>query len=532
MTEAARVSVIFTARSIASWILAVLLIPAALQAQETIIYSDSSGSKLNSLTAYGTPTPLAVPTGWVGVISDLSISKCSIVQSDPGINRGQIFQTDLSADTSSFLRSTTPYYFLSSVLALAETGSLYFGITTFLRQGLLSNNASSDTNLHSGTRFFALSYDPQDNVIYNLECANGSDTCSIRKRDLNGSLLATIHSGVTGRDIELDLNARRIYWVENASPVKIRRSDLDGDNAEDVVTTGLRFVTRLAIDQENQKLLWTDLGTGKLQRANLDGSSVEDLLSDLVYPSALAVMTSADDSDGDLTANCADECPLDAAKIAPGDCGCGNPDTDANSNSISDCIEPTATPTSTPTITPTPTETATSVPTATPTVTSTATVTPTATASATPSSTASSTPTATPTTMPTEVPTLTPTTVPTATAPPANTPEPTATPIRAPNSPKQAIDTATDLKEVIQTITGAPKDSSRRETQQLTRTFVGSIRKGLETRKFTAQQRTRFTAFRAAAEKLYRADKKSVKTAKKQTLQALDQFIRSLRTPR
>jgi len=45
------------------------------------------------------------------------------------------------------------------------------------------------------------------------------------------------------------------------------------------------------------------------------------------------------DTDGDLTADCIDGCPSDPLKIAPGQCGCGFPDTDTDGDSTADCID-------------------------------------------------------------------------------------------------------------------------------------------------------------------------------------------------
>jgi hypothetical protein len=45
------------------------------------------------------------------------------------------------------------------------------------------------------------------------------------------------------------------------------------------------------------------------------------------------------DSDGDGVANCDDGCPDDPAKQAPGPCGCGVPDVDTNSNGTADCLD-------------------------------------------------------------------------------------------------------------------------------------------------------------------------------------------------
>ena len=70
-----------------------------------------------------------------------------------------------------------------------------------------------------------------------------------------------------------------MYWTE-ASPADfmIQRANLDGTNIE-LLVTGLVSPSGIALDVAAGKMYWTDIGTGKIQRANLDGSVVEDLLT-------------------------------------------------------------------------------------------------------------------------------------------------------------------------------------------------------------------------------------------------------------
>ena len=45
------------------------------------------------------------------------------------------------------------------------------------------------------------------------------------------------------------------------------------------------------------------------------------------------------DSDGDGTADCADGCPQNANKTAPGACGCDVPDTNTDGDAYADCVD-------------------------------------------------------------------------------------------------------------------------------------------------------------------------------------------------
>lgn len=70
----------------------------------------------------------------------------------------------------------------------------------------------------------------------------------------------------------------KIYWVDDGTN-KIQRANIDGSNVEDLVTSGLDRPYAIALDVSNDKMYWTDFGTDKIQRANLDGTNIEDLVT-------------------------------------------------------------------------------------------------------------------------------------------------------------------------------------------------------------------------------------------------------------
>ena len=67
-----------------------------------------------------------------------------------------------------------------------------------------------------------------------------------------------------------------MYWTDRHHDTnKIQRSNLDGSGVEDLVTT--RYPDGVALDVSGGKMYWTAWGTEKIQRSNLDGSGVENL---------------------------------------------------------------------------------------------------------------------------------------------------------------------------------------------------------------------------------------------------------------
>ena len=82
----------------------------------------------------------------------------------------------------------------------------------------------------------------------------------------------------------------KMYWA-NLDSDKIQRANLDGSGVEDLVE-GLK-IARVALDVATGKMYWTDRDSDKIQRANLDGSGVEDLVDGLDDPFAIALDVAA-----------------------------------------------------------------------------------------------------------------------------------------------------------------------------------------------------------------------------------------------
>ena len=104
----------------------------------------------------------------------------------------------------------------------------------------------------------------------------------------SSAVTVTVPGTVTQPDPQPS-GASKLYWSDWGTD-KIQRADLDGSNVEDLVAgAGLNGPDGLSLDLAGGKIYWADAGTNKIQRANLDGSGVEDLVTGLGIPYGLAL---------------------------------------------------------------------------------------------------------------------------------------------------------------------------------------------------------------------------------------------------
>jgi DNA-binding beta-propeller fold protein YncE len=98
----------------------------------------------------------------------------------------------------------------------------------------------------------------------------------IYRADLDGSnteLLVTLvpsGEGPDPRTLALDLLANRMYWTTTGprSPGKIQRANLDGSNVQDVLAAGTP--TAIALDPRGGKFYFADSGYAAIFQSNLD----------------------------------------------------------------------------------------------------------------------------------------------------------------------------------------------------------------------------------------------------------------------
>ena len=134
------------------------------------------------------------------------------------------------------------------------------------------------------------------NIALDLEAGKiyWTELDKIRRANLDGSNAEDLVTETRmARGLALDLGARQMYWT-NTGTGKIRRASLKGNRVKDLVT-GLRYPADIVLDLYSRKMYWIDIDVnteiGKIQRANLDGSNVTDVLTGLDFPFDIALDT-------------------------------------------------------------------------------------------------------------------------------------------------------------------------------------------------------------------------------------------------
>ncbi len=125
-------------------------------------------------------------------------------------------------------------------------------------------------------------------VIYDFETKNRYEV-SVRASDGQGGSV-TIDVTINLTDVGEPQAMPELYWAD-AGRDKIQRADLDGSNVEDLLTSadGVVGPVGLALDVAGGKMYWTEWEEDKIRRANLDGSNSEDLIASGRAPVWLAL---------------------------------------------------------------------------------------------------------------------------------------------------------------------------------------------------------------------------------------------------
>lgn len=131
--------------------------------------------------------------------------------------------------------------------------------------------------------------------LYWTEDGTSGQFYAILRANTDGSEIEILLDATTiskPRGLGLDLVNEKMYWAEREQQKgvggKIRRANLDGSNIEDLIGSG-RNTSALELDLVGRKMYWTSNHEGEVWRANLDGSLPQLLLAGLDNPLGLVL---------------------------------------------------------------------------------------------------------------------------------------------------------------------------------------------------------------------------------------------------
>lgn len=148
-----------------------------------------------------------------------------------------------------------------------------------VQRSTLDGPAIEEVGVLSGLLDTPFVFDLQNATIYGWQSAVDESLRGVARANLDGAnqeLIVPIPFG-PANDFALDVEAGHLYWIRGIVDGMIQRADLDGENVTELVT-GLDWTSRLAVDTLNAKIYWvseTEEQEAVLWRANLDGSGQE-----------------------------------------------------------------------------------------------------------------------------------------------------------------------------------------------------------------------------------------------------------------
>ena len=184
-----------------------------------------------------------------------------------------------------------------SLTAPEEAGTYYYGacVQSVSGEHDTTNNCSDAVRVTVSSEFV---FTPSTSTLSHMYWT-ALDAGIIYRANLDGSnaepLITRSSEALFG--LALDVAGGQIYWTAltvtlTASEGGIYRANLDGSNVETLLT-GELFPFSLALDVAGGQIYWTGIDPeaeeGGIYRANLDGSNVEALIAEQNVPNSLAL---------------------------------------------------------------------------------------------------------------------------------------------------------------------------------------------------------------------------------------------------
>ena len=256
------------------------------------------------------PTPERVsetPSDWIDYTTLSHEGKIYWTDSDE-IPTGDHISSlwSINVDGTEEPQNLTYLDFPSGIIVDTSNEKLYWTVPTLgtIRQANLDGTDTVDliTGLNQPEDVMI---DPVEGKIYwtegprpDDESGEEIDAWSIRRANLDGTNLEMFYydefslTPLTIRGLAIDIKSRMVYWTsdswEGIQAMKTDKSDYFPRSVVDYLySTDYPF--DIDIDAVNRQLYWTESKSGTIKRANLDGTRVRAIVSELINPRGITV---------------------------------------------------------------------------------------------------------------------------------------------------------------------------------------------------------------------------------------------------
>jgi hypothetical protein len=294
-------------------------------------------------------TPHLRMSRWIGLCLVLSASLAQAAPITDPSYFNSISHTEITFDVHG---DGSPFSPILSSQTLPSSEYASMGVS-FLPSTRLSQDSDSCfrfvQNFAGGSTPYGLVASQTQSMVFNppvsafgcVFVAIAFQNATFTARDINGGLIET--AIFTGPFIDgTGCGFLEYGFIGITSTTPIARVDVAAFSG---LMDNLRFALLDADSDGVPDATDNCITTPNADQANADGDALGDACDGCpadaakTAPGVCGCGVPDTDSDGDTTPDCIDGCPNDPAKTAPGACGCGTPDTDGDHDGFADCID-------------------------------------------------------------------------------------------------------------------------------------------------------------------------------------------------
>ncbi|XWN37397.1 MAG: Ig-like domain-containing protein [Balneola sp.] len=187
-----------------------------------------------------------------------------------GGNKEIIYQMDYEESDESIQIEDLAYDPISNDLYFSEH---FFNAPSLITKLNLDTGISETVITEENVNIGSLQIDNDARKIY------WSRSGSVRRANLNGTAIEVLVPNAGSVDeIEIDYSEQKVYWLDYNSPVSMKRVDFSGANTE-TVAANLEGISYYKIDNLNNRIIFVDSGTDRINEMNFDGTGIRSIIS-------------------------------------------------------------------------------------------------------------------------------------------------------------------------------------------------------------------------------------------------------------